>query len=201
VINFNVEHACLELCRDDSKVQGQPIATLDAALAYLTEQPTGKKAVIERYEVHADVASRSLETVAEVPAAAVDALEQEQEQEPKPEQQLQQRVEEGMHHLAADRAQDAEAAAACSPVDAKIAVAVCRIRGAEGMEVQRQALQEVLDAEREGTDSWADPWIRHGLLEVHTALISISIMRDTGLFVIGWEDLQQYNGSCVPCRL
>lgn len=162
VITVGVANSCLELCNADERSQGQPVGTLDAALAILPKQQQVKgKRTAEVFDLHADDASLG---IAQLPEPIV------------PEQPLEQAVEaapaareEGLTESASQQEavrRDEKATAASVPKDPRIAAAVLSIRSGDSAVEQREALLEVLDDEIRGPADWADAWVDHGLLEV-----------------------------------
>ena len=162
VITVDVAHACLELCGADERSQGQPVGTLDAALAILPKQQPGKgKRAVEIFDVRADDGSLS---IAQPPEPILP------EQPPKQAVEAAPAREEAPIGTAVSGEEavnrDEEAADASVPADPRIAAAVHSIRSGGSAEEQREALLEVLEDEMRGPADWADAWVDHGLLEV-----------------------------------
>ncbi len=160
VITVDVAHSCLKLCDADGGGQGQPVGTLDAALAILPKlQPAKGKRSAETFDLHADDGSLS---IPQAPERLFTEL---------PEQALEiapLRKEEAAASTAQEESvrRDKEAEPASVPADPRIAAAVRSIRNGESAEEQRDALLEVLEDEMRGPADWADAWMEHGLLEV-----------------------------------
>ena len=185
-IDINMERACLELCNLTSRSQAQPIATLEAALACLAEQPKpSDNGSRKRYDVHADVASGApdlasgyspAESSMPVPEAAEQQhMQQQTLQQAQPavsslQSGAQQRADMGHSRAAARGSADNQRELARAE-DPRIAAVLRRVRGDEGEEAQTAALLELLEAELRGPRDCCDDWIAHNLLGVGFALL------------------------------
>lgn len=161
IILVDVAHACLELCSADGCSQGQPIGTLDAALASLPQQQLvkSKAPAAERYDLHAADSSLGItpqpERIPEAPqkqAAMAVAAEAE------PPVEVQAKEEAISVAIKADPVS--------KNIDPRIEVAVQSIKSPVSAGKQQEALLEVLDDEIRGPADWADAWVEHGLLDV-----------------------------------
>lgn len=170
VISVDVAHACLELCDSDGRRKGQPVGTLDAALATLPKQQAVKGKGRIAYELHADDGSLSLPHMPE-PAPQL-PLQQAVEAIPAQEELPREAAVRGESHVPQQAAcAEEEAGTASIAKDPRVEAAVRSIRDSGRVEQQRDALIEVLDDEMKGRADWADRWVEHGLLEVRLMLL------------------------------
>ncbi|CAL8469507.1 g9048 [Coccomyxa elongata] len=164
VISVDVAHACLELCDSDGRRKGQPVGTLDAALATLPQQQAVKGKGRVAYELHADDGSLSLPHMPE--PAPQPPLQQAVEAIPAQEELPREAAVRGESQVP-QQASCAEEEAGTTSVakDPRVEAAVHSIRESGRVEQQRNALLEVLDDDMKGRADWADTWVEHGLLE------------------------------------
>ena len=165
VISVDVAHACLELCDPDRRSKGQPVGTLDAALATLPQQQAVKGKGRAAYELHADDGSLSLphmpEPAPHLPFEQAVVATPAQDELPR-EAAARAESQEPQEATCAEE----EAGRASVVKDPRVEAAVRSIRGSGSVEQRRDALLEVLDDEMKGRADWADTWVEHGLLEV-----------------------------------
>jgi len=192
VISVDVAHACLELCSANGCSQGQPIGTLDAALASLPQQQLvkGKAPAAERYDLHAADSSLGIapqpERIPEAPqkqAAKAIAAETESLVEAKAKEE------------AVSVAIEADQVS--KNIDPRIAAVVQSIRSPISAGKQREALLEVLDDEIRGPADWADAWVEHGLLDVSDSKPT-STDFECMCSVHEWRKCHQPLASCQP---